>query len=64
MGAEKALAAKLGDVLVGLSHVKKIARKPEGVGTEYHCAETKIMLQLEIQEGKVKMEKEYAHLHP
>ena len=66
MGAERGLAAKLGDVLVGLPHVTQIARKPEGVGTEYHsqcCAETKIMLQLEIQEGKVKMEKEYAHLH-
>ena len=58
MGAERGLAAKLGDVFVGLPHVTKIARKPEGFGTEYHslcCAETKIMLQLEIQEGKVKI---------
>ena len=55
MGAWQGLAAKLGDVTVGLLHVTKIARKPEGVRTEYHslcCAETKIMLQLEIQEGR------------
>ena len=58
------MAAKLDDAVVGLPHVTKIARKPEGVGTEYHtlsCGETKIMLQLEIQEGKVPMQgKEYA----
>ena len=67
MGAWRGLAAKLGDMTVGLPHATKLARKPEGVGTEYCslcCAETKIMLQLEIQEGKDKMlEKEYAHFH-
>ena len=53
------------NAVVGLPHVTKIARKPEGVGTEYRtlsCGETKIMLQLEIQEGKVPMQgKEYAN---
>ena len=64
MGSWRGLAAKVDDAVVGLPHVTKIARKPEGVGTEYRtlsCGETKIMLQLEIQEGKVPMQgKEYA----
>mgnify|MGYP003472404223 CR=1 FL=1 len=64
MGSWRGLAAKVDDAVVGLPHVTKIARKPEGVGTEYRtlsCGETKIMLQLEIQEGKVSMQgKEYA----
>eukprot|EP00731_Ephydatia_muelleri_P009180 Em0004g1518a len=64
MGSWRGLAAKVDDAVVGLPHVTKIARKPEGVETEYRtlsCGETKIMLQLEIQEGKVPMQgKEYA----
>ena len=64
MGSWRGLAAKVDDAVVGLPHVTKIARKPEGVGTEYRtlsCGETKIMLQLEIQERKVPMQgKEYA----
>ena len=55
---------KVDDAVVGLLCVTKFARKPEGVGTEYRnlaCGESKIMLQLEIQEGKVTIqEKEYA----
>ena len=58
------LADKLGSVTVGLAHVMKIARKPER-DSEHNIilTETKIMLQLKIQEEKVRMkEKEYAHL--
>ena len=44
----------------GLPHVSKIERKPKGVGTELKDAadtETKVIIQLEIQEGKEEMEK-------
>ena len=59
MGSWRGLAANVDDAVVGLPHVTKIARKPEGVGTESRtlsCGETKILLQLEIQEGKVPMQ--------
>ena len=64
MGSWRGLSAEVDNAVVGLPHVTKIARKPEGVGTEHRtlsCGETKIMLQMEIQKGKVPMqEKEYA----
>eukprot|EP00731_Ephydatia_muelleri_P008789 Em0004g1127a len=53
IGSWRGLAANVDDAVVGLPHVTEIARKPEGVGTESRtlsCGETKIMLQLEIQE--------------
>ena len=58
MGSWRGLA-NVDDAVVVLPHVTKIARKPEGVGTQSRtlsCRETKIMLQLEIQEGKVPMQ--------
>ena len=46
----------------GMPHVTKIERKPKGVGTELKdaaCAQTKVILALEIQEGKQAMGKLY-----
>jgi hypothetical protein len=48
----------VGDTVIGLPHVTKIARKPKGVGTEIRSladGETRIILGLEIQEGKEAM---------
>ena len=39
----------------GMPHVTKIARKPKGVGAELKdaaCAVTRVIIALEIQEGK------------
>ena len=55
MGAWRGLAAKLGDVPVGLPHVMKTARKPEGVGTEYRslcCVETKSCCNWKYKKGR------------
>ena len=35
MESWRGLSANVDDAVVGLPHVTKIARKPEGVGTEY-----------------------------
>ena len=58
MSSWRGFCAALEDVIVGLPHMTKIARKPKGVGAEIKtmaCGETRIMLALEIQEGKTAM---------
>ena len=51
----------------GLPHVSKIDRKPKGVGTELKDAadaESKVIIQIEIQEGKEEMtKKEYMDVY-
>lgn len=64
MGAWRGMALTLQNLVFGLPHCTKIRRKPQGIGTEYKnlaCGQTKIMLRLEIQEGKEIMRaKEFA----
>ena len=60
MSMNRTNRTKGNNVQDGLPHQTKIARKPEGVGSEIRClidGKTLVMLQLELQESKEEMAK-------